>query len=326
MKIIEQIDIKNRSDMIYAKTVLKNILKHQRKKYDESFLIFALMELSTNLIKHADGGEIWILKSDNEILIASLDYGKGIKDISWATKKGVTSLNNSLGLGLYQLKNSDYYTIDIFSLSKKEFHGTIVLLKPRDFKKSIISLQQNYIGEHISGDMFAKKGKFLILADGSGHGKKANQTVQFIKSFFYNNSFSCLLIDEFFQKLHNQIKEKMLRGAVMAIFEVTKNSVQICSVGNISIWYKKGKNYFSIKQKNGIIGEVFSSIAKEKIELSKETKILATTDGLDINKIEKILSIVPQNISSELLALTLIHFASVKSDDKSVIIIQKEEE
>lgn len=325
MKLIEKIKIQNRGDTVYAKTTLKNLLKREKNSYDESFFIFVVMELSTNLIKYAGGGEIWILKSDDELLIASLDYGKGIKDTHWARKKGTTSLKNSLGLGFYQISQNPDYNLEIFSLTQREFHGTIVLVKPKKLKKSIVFLQIPYIGEHLNGDLVAKKGKFLIIADGCGHGVKAFKSAEFVKSFFYNNHFSCLLIDEFFQKLHKEIQKNMLRGVVLSIFEITKYEIQSCGVGNISIWHKQHNNLLLINQKDGIIGEVYSSISKNRFVLSDGEKLVATTDGIDNHKVKKISSKIPENISSELLALTLIHFASVEYDDKSVVVIENSE-
>ena len=322
MKLLEQVAIKNSSDVIYAKTTLRNLLRKEEKKYDESFLIFALMELSTNLVKHAGGGEIWILKSDDEIFLSALDYGTGIENLAYSMQKGVTSKQNSLGLGLYQVSHDPYYQMEIFTITEKEFHGTIVLIKPRDFKKSVLSLQLNYIGEQHSGDLFAKKGKFFLLADASGHGRKANQTAEFIKSFFYANHFSCLLIDEFFQKLHNELQKQMLRGAVVALFELTKKEVQVCGVGNIALWHLQGKKLSLLNQKDGIIGETFSSSSKTSFSLLMGEKVIATTDGIDCTNMQKIISKLPEGISSALTALVIMHFASVKYDDKSVVVIE----
>ena len=322
MRVLEKIPIKNNSDIIYVKTTMRNILRKEALKYDENFLIFALMELSTNLIKHANGGEIWILKSNDEILLSALDYGKGIENLALFMQKGETSMQNSLGLGLYQLNKNPYYHMEIFTLTQKEFHGTIVLIKPRDYQKSVTSLKINYIGEQLSGDMFAKKGKFLLLADGSGHGIKANKTVEFVKSFFYDNHFSCLLIDEFFQKLHKELQKRTLRGVVLALFEVTKEKVQVCGVGNIALWHKQGKELRMITQKNGIIGEVFSSISTEKFSLLADEKVIATTDGIDCNHMQKIVPQLAENTSSALLALASVHFASVRYDDQSIVVIE----
>jgi hypothetical protein len=262
VKLIERIKIKDKSSLIYAKTILKKILEKKEVK-DASFLIFSLMELSSNLIKNANGGEIWFMEKDSKFFMAALDKGSGIKNLNWAMQKGTTRMDNSLGLGLYQISNNEYYKSEIVSFTDRDLHGTVVLIIPRDLNMEIIDFQMPYIGERVCGDLITKKGKFILLADITGHGKKAFESAKFIKSYFYKTLFSCLLIDEFFQNLHNEIKARSLRGAVLSIFEITKKFVQICGVGNIVFWIKDGNEYINISQKDGMLGEVFSSSDKK---------------------------------------------------------------
>jgi hypothetical protein len=323
MKIIEQIKIKNNSDLIYAKTILRKILE-KKEVLDDTFLIFALMELSTNLIKHANGGEIWILEKDFQILLAALDKGPGIKNLKWAMQKGTTQMENSLGLGLHQISNNEYYKTEIATFTDKDLHGTAVLVMPNNLDMGIVSFQIPYIGENVCGDLIAKKGKFILLADISGHGKKAYESAEFIKSYFYNTFFSCLLIDEFFQNMQNEIKSRYLRGAVVSIFEITNKYIQICGVGNISFWIKE-KNYIYNTQKEGILGEAFSSSDKKIFELDKNSQIIAATDGIEIKKMNKLLSLLPKNMSPIMIAVCAMFYASVKYDDKTILIITKGE-
>lgn len=322
MKILEQIKINSKVDLIYAKTTLKNILRKQKDIQDSSFLILSLMEISTNLIKYANGGELWIIEKNNKIIIAALDNGDGIKDINWAKQKGTTSSKNSLGLGLHQISNNDYYTAEIISFLNKKLHGTAIIIRPKNISMDIISLQITYMGEKLCGDLIAKKGKFLLLADGSGHGKKAYQSVQLLKKYFYNEMFSCLLIDEFFYKIHNDLQKNSLRGIVLSIFEVLKMTVNICGAGNIALWEKKENQYINHSQKNGIIGEVFSHSDHHSFEFNKKnSRIIAATDGIDVKKMNTLLSLLPSDASPIAIVICAMFFASVKYDDKSIIII-----
>jgi hypothetical protein len=324
MKIIEQIKIKNNSDLIYAKTILRKILE-KKEVLEDTFLIFALMELSTNLIKHANGGEIWILEKDSQILLAALDKGPGIKNLKWAMQKGTTQMENSLGLGLHQISNNEYYKTEIATFTDKDLHGTAVLVMPNNLDMGIVSFQIPYIREKVSGDLIAKKGKFLLIADISGHGKKAYKSVEFIKSYFYNTLFSCVLIDEFFEDLHNKLKANELRGAVLSVFEITNKFVQVCGVGNISLWVKESDKYINFSQKDGILGEAFSSSDKKVFEFDKNTQVIAATDGIEIIKMNKLLSLLAKNISSIMIAVCSIYYASLEYDDKSILIITKGE-
>ena len=321
MKILEIIDIKNNSDIIFAKNTLRNLLKRLDSKYD-SFLIFSLMELSTNLIKHANSGKIYLLQSASEIMLCALDYGVGIKNIEWSMQSGTTQMDNSLGMGLHQMNSDNHYNIEVISFTQESLHGTIVLVKPRNFNPNILSLQLLYPTEKLCGDLFTKKGRFLLLADASGHGRKAHKSAEYIKEYFLQNSFSCLLIDEFFAKLHEELKQKKLRGAVLSLFEISKSSIRICGVGNISLWQKKDGNYKYSSQKDGIIGEYFSSAQTKEFKLNEMDSIIASTDGIDTRMMNKILSKIPKNTSPAMIALCSMHFASIKYDDKTILIIK----
>jgi anti-sigma regulatory factor (Ser/Thr protein kinase) len=323
VKILEQIHVNDKASLICAKTVLKNFLRDYKEFQDHTFLIFTLMELSTNLIKHANGGEIWLMEKDSQLLMAALDNGHGMTNIDWAMQKGTTRMQNSLGLGLYQIANHDYYTAEIVSFVKKELHGTIVLVYPKKLCMDIITLQTLYMDESVSGDLVAKKGKFLLLADGSGHGKKANKSVQLLRSYFYDNMFSCVLIDEFFQKVHDTLKNLGLRGIVLSVFEVSKKQVQVCGIGNIALWEKRGNRYVHTQQKSGILGEAFRKSESRVFEFQEGCRIIAATDGIDVGKMDNLLSLLSQTYSPAMIALCAVFFASVKYDDKSILIISK---
>ena len=182
-----------------------------------------------------------------------------------------------------------------------------------------------YISEKFNGDMFAEKGKFLLLADGVGHGKKAHSSVEFIKSYFYKHPFSSLLVDEFFSNIHNSLKSNNLRGAVISICEISKNTLRSYGVGNISFWHQRENSYKYISQKDEILGDFFSSSDKKVFNLAKNQKLIMTTDGVDINKMAIILKMLPINCDASLMLLCIIHFASLMLDDKTVVIITNKE-
>ena len=303
MKIEKRYLIKEKKDLIFAKLDLKNYLKDF---IDIDFFIFALMELGTNLYKHTDGGEIWILKEGEKRAIASLDKGKGIKNINWALEKGTTTYKGSMGIGLYQLSRNDKYKFEIFS---KENVGTIILL--HDFNLKEVYLSESYYNNDINGDFFAKKGHFFLFGDASGHGIKAYKSAEFVKKIFLNTLFSCSFIEDFFREIDKKIKEKSLRGAVLSIIEVTKSRFKICGVGNISMIYHNEL----ITQKDGVIGVVFSNASK--YEFSRNDRLIIFSDGILFENIKNFLYIK----SDYLLALCSIFYSPVL-DDKSILILR----
>jgi len=313
MKILSIYKVKNESDLVFAKQDCKRFLKN----YDfyENYTL-ALMELGTNLYKHTNGGEIWLIDDNNNLLIASLDKGKGIENLSWALEKGTTSYDNSLGLGLYALSKKEGFVFEIFS--KKGF-GTAILFGKKS-KKDLVYLQLPFYNEKVTGDFIFKKGKFIFVGDVSGHGLRAYKTSLKIKEFFKKEVISCIIIDEIFEKLHEFIKKNNLRSVVLSVVENLKEKVNICGIGNIDIFYKTYQvNYFS--QTNGMIGEIFSNVSKFTFE-KENSMIVLKTDGIS-GKIVKMF--LEDNFSKELIAIASI-FYSEKNDDKTILIIGEENE
>jgi len=271
------------------------------------------MEIGTNILKHAKKGEIWLLKVENEYLLAGLDEGDGIKDLNWALKKG-TSTQKSLGLGLYQLSQNDSFELKIFTSTK----GSVFLIKPKNITKNLVVLRDNYMGLNVSGDFFAKKGKFFILGDASGHGIKANKSAEFIKKYFLSNVFSCIFIDDFFRNLHKKIKEKHLRSSVLTIGEITKNKITLCGVGNINFIYKENKIFEKRSFKEGIIGEAFSSSSKYSYNFTKNSQFFLFSDGIEEEKVYNIIKQIDDIYLSVICAV----FYSKRIDDKIILAIK----
>jgi len=321
MKIVEEFSIKKQADIIYGKHLLQTHFDKE-KFIDESFFILAFMELATNLIKHSIGGKVLIFESNNLYLLGVADYGEGIQDLSKSMQKGYSTVKNSLGLGLHQLSKNELYNFEIFSVSEKLFHGTVILLTPKQLKSNIVFFSKPYINELNNGDFFAKKGKFLIFGDASGHNKKSKKTADLIVQKFFSTPLSCIIINEFFQTIHEELHSKEMRGATFAIVEVIKNNINICGVGDISLWYKKSKGLLLKSFKSGIIGEVFSSIAKFQITLKNEELIFITSDGIEQRKVEYFKSININKYSSNFIAFLIHHFAASKFDDSSIVILK----
>ncbi|MEO1923412.1 MAG: hypothetical protein ABGX25_02710 [Nautiliaceae bacterium] len=318
MKIVLKYKIENDGDLLFAKIDLNNFLKDKKNEY-KNFISFALMEFGTNLLKHGGGGEIWLLEEEGEYLLSALDKGPGIENIEWAVKKGTTSYNNSLGLGLFQISQNSMFDLKIFTSTKK-IKGTVVLLVPKTLKKNYCYLVRNYMDIKTGGDFIVKKGKFFLIGDASGHGVSANKSAEFIKKYFLKNSFSCLLINEFFHKLHIKIKENNLRGAVLSIVEVTKNFLLICGVGNIGIIKKHFEKIETFSQKEGIVGEVFSSASTQKIIFDKNTLVVLHTDGIE----KKLLyNILQKTDNIYLIAVASVFFSEVM-DDRGILIFKGE--
>ena len=316
MKIINRFQIKKEGDLLYSKLEIRNFLKHHKPEYAENF-VFAVMELGTNILKHAKEGEIWLLGEENEYMIAALDKGEGIKDLNWALKEG-NSTSNTLGIGLSSLQKIEGFCISILSLKDKIYKGTAVLFRPKKLKSSYVILQRNFMDLQYGGDFFYKKGKFFIIGDVNGHGIKARKSAERIIEFFKSRAISCVVIDDIFNDLHGFIKNNDLRGVVLSIVEKTK-FISVCGIGNIKIFVKRLKNVEIYSQNEGIVGEFFSSYTKYVFDV-KNALIGAFTDGIEEKVVKEVFSL---NDDIYLCAVSSVFFSNIQ-DDKTILIFKEE--
>ena len=324
MKIVKNWSIKKDSDNIFAKVELKNFCKHH--EIDKSdFYIFALMELTTNLLKYAGGGNIWLLSLDNNYCLASVDNGCGIKDLEQAKTKGFTTADNSLGLGLFQLEQNNSFDVEIFTMTNKQKSGTVVLIQPKKINQNIIFLSKSYMDLDYNGDYFISKGRFCLFGDISGHGLKAQKSALIVKDFFIKNFVSCHTVDKFLTNLHFVLKEQKQRSSVLSLLEINNSNIQLCGIGNIGFWIQKQNQYSYHTFKDGIVGEAFHSCDKKEINLDKGQRLILATDGFEPRKMQDLLGKLPTNLSSSMVAVCLMHFISNDMDDSSVLILQKED-
>jgi len=309
MKILKKYKIATQSDLIFARTDLKNFFR-DKDFLDKEFFLLALMELGTNILKYAIKGEIWLIEWGDSFALVSLDNGKGIKNLNWVLQKG-TSTGNSLGLGLYQLSQNENFKLEIFTSFEKP-NGTVVLLRPKEELKKFY-LVDNYLDLPYGGDFVFEKGKFLIIGDVSGHGKIAYKTAQEIKKFFLNLMFSCLLIDEYLQNLNDFLIKNNLRSVVLCVIEITKNNISLCGVGNLNIFIKNDNDVKFLTFKEGVIGEAFSSTSK--FNFKEFNQIFIISDGINQKLMYNILN-KTENLYLSVIAG--IYFAGV-DDDKTIL-------
>ena len=135
MNIIKKYKIETNANIIFAKVDLQNYLRKDQYKYID-FFIFCLLELSTNIIKYANRGDIWVIEQDTKFALCALDNGTGIKDLYQAQKSGFTTSNNSLGLGLEQISNHTEFDMEIYTQTTLNHSGTVVLVVQKEFNLS----------------------------------------------------------------------------------------------------------------------------------------------------------------------------------------------
>ncbi len=323
MKRLADFPITNPIELLYVKTVLKNFSKNYPSS-DPGFLEFALMELGNNLLKHAHKGRIWILLYQNTLALATVDEGPGIADISLALRKGHTTLEHSLGIGLSTLASRLEYRMGIISLCRRNndrILGSVVTLveSPPVDPETICTLSNPLYDSPYSGDFFVRKGKYIFLGDVSGHGKKAYESAMEAIRFFLESHINRDNAPRFFKELHTHLQEKRLRSLVGSIIEISSENWDLYGVGNISVFSVKNGEPLYHTFVPGIVGETFEEISTLTFKRLDHDRLVIMSDGIDP---KYALSVLTKSFDApdETLAVALSHFAGI-NDDQSVFII-----
>lgn len=246
-------------------------------------------EMTSNLYKHAKGGEIMMKlygDPDPHIELISIDDGPGIADTNKVLSDGYSS-SSTLGHGLGSIKRLS----DIFDIYSQQGWGTIILsrvykgTKPSTRKLAFVcrGLVVPKKGETVSGDgyhcMVTKYGFKILIADGLGHGKDANYAVEkAIEAFKTCNEESAVAHIEY---IHPAIKKTRGIVGTVIIYHAKQQVWRIAGVGNISARLAGGLNAKNYLSYNGIIGHnVPSSMNDTEMPKDSFQQLIACSDGL----------------------------------------------
>lgn len=250
-------------------------------------------ELASNLVKHAEGGElIYQLCDEGDkryFEIYGIDYGPGTNDIRRMLVDGASSAN-TLGHGLGSMNRLS----DNFQIYSQSGWGTVVYCRcyakpqaPRsrqpnnDF--SFAALQLPMPGEKLCGDGYCIKKTddqtIIFLGDGLGHGPHAYDAVQTAIAAFKRCEDT--EPSEMLRYISDQVKKT--RGLVATI--VALNSAQkewkICGIGNITTRLFEGivsKNYMA---HNGIVGlNIPRTLTTYTVQEERYHTLIMYSDGL----------------------------------------------
>lgn len=298
---------------------------YNSKKIGEIDIIVS--EMTSNLYKHASGGEILFGNFTNEgeyVEIISIDNGPGMADPTRMIHDGV-STTNTLGHGLGSIKRLS----DKFDIYSQKGWGTIALSRVYKNEESAKNRSQVDLkaivlakpGEISSGDgcyhkITAEYFKLLVV-DGLGHGieanKAMNETVNAFKVCPYNSPV------EIIQYIHNAIRKTRGVVATIAIFEYKTRTWNIAGVGNISTKMLSpvhSRNYMSY---NGIIGHnIPGSMKNQEYSFEEFQQIILCSDGIRSRWDPKLPSM--NKYDSTLHAAALYKDFARRTDDMSVVI------
>lgn len=300
------------------------------KKVAEIDLIVS--EMTSNLIKHAGGGEVLYRLSQEEnndpvFEILCIDKGPGMADPARMMKDGV-STTGTLGQGLGAIERLSTLC-QLYSIPQ---WGTIIysLVRMKE-KKSAVSrgvhldvkaLCVNKPRESVCGDGYRIRNRdaevSVFFGDGLGHGPEAKAAIDTAGDFFMACEERTPV--DIIKKMHERVRRTRGLVASVAVFDVKNMTWSICGVGNISVRMYTGlqvKNYMSF---NGTVGlNIPNSLKDSVFQVEKSQHLIMSSDGIrtrwSLNQYPSIFK-----YDNTILAAALYRDNTRGNDDASVLI------
>lgn len=255
-------------------------------------------ELATNLLKHAQAGQVLIDVVDpavpregppgRAVQISAIDHGPGIADVEAALRDGYSS-SGSLGAGLGTCRRLS----DDFGLHSVPGRGTVAVSRigrPGGGEDAsggpgahAGGINVPFAGGDFSGDAWAwvRSGDrlTLMLADGLGHGSEAARASTAAVEELRH--WARLAPAETLQKLHTALAGT--RGAAVAVAQLDTwtGRLRFAGIGNVSARLREGDRWRSLLSRPGIVGvHRPHTVREDEVAWSAESLLILHTDGL----------------------------------------------
>ncbi len=300
-------------------------------------LAITITEVTTNLVKHAGGGEL-IIRSLEEsgalgIELLAIDKGPGMRDVAECLRDGY-STKGSPGTGLGAIiRMSD--ESDIYSTPDK---GSVVMARiwnkppehrPRASRALLVEgfsipLQQ----ELACGDAWACSATddhhVIMVADGLGHGPLAASASRAAVEAFQESAerdVATIIAD-----IHGALRST--RGAAVAVAKLDRSNatVHYAGVGNIAALIYTPEKTQRMVSHNGTVGHTVRKIQEFTYAWPQGATLVISSDGISSQ-----LSLAPysyQNLTHHhpsLVAAVLYRDFGRGRDDSTVVVAQERE-
>jgi anti-sigma regulatory factor (Ser/Thr protein kinase) len=247
-----------------------------------------VMELATNIIKHAQRGEMLITECRDEtgrgLEVLALDKGRGVRNVEESMSDG-RSTAGSLGQGLGAVRRLS----DLFEIFSQPSGGTAALSRlwqshsPRaaaGFALGAVNVAK--AGESVSGDAWSasvgRYGASLLVADGLGHGVMAAEaSVAAVVEFDRDPLRSPALCLE---EVHRALRPT--RGAAVAVagLDFAHDVTRFAGLGNISGAIVDGTTKRNLVSHNGTAGHTARHMHEFSYPMGPASTLIMHSDGL----------------------------------------------
>lgn len=260
----------------------------RRQGFDEQAtarIALVATEMATNLLKHAERGEILINVPEHGgapfLELLSLDSGRGIADIGEALRVGASSAGTP-GTGLGAIRRQS----DEFAIWSRPERGTAVMArfgrKANGSGVTLAAIAEPYRGETICGDSWrfaaTEAGPALLMVDGSGHGSLAAAAAASAGKAFLDG-IGLAPVPQM-EAIHRALAPT--RGAAVAIarLDLGARLVRFVGIGNIGGALLTQDSVKRMVSHNGIAGHVAGRIREFTYPYEGKPTVILHSDGL----------------------------------------------
>ncbi|HWI12879.1 MAG TPA: ATP-binding SpoIIE family protein phosphatase [Burkholderiales bacterium] len=249
----------------------------------------AVTEAATNLVKHAQRGEILlgsIARGDAAgMQFYVLDHGPGMADFAASLRDGVSSAGSAgIGLGALSRLSSGF---DVYTQRGK---GTVMHFEiwPQGRRAAPLdgvdaaALCVAKSGEDVSGDGWllreAKGRVVLLLVDGLGHGPDAAAAAATARKFVWDHweEEPAALVDG----MHRALKSTRGAAAAVVALNPARHLGTYCGVGNIACSVHAAGARRSLVSHNGTLGHTMRKIQEFSFPFPAGALLVAHSDGI----------------------------------------------
>ncbi|QGN45907.1 SpoIIE family protein phosphatase [Micromonospora sp. WMMD558] len=293
-------------------------------------LAIVAAELTSNLVKHADGGMLLLrpVRAEREagVELVAVDTGPGMADLTVSSRDG-HSTTGTLGIGLGAIARQATW----FDAYSRPGRGTVLAVQvwppeARPGPRWVGALTRPLTGESVSGDGYAWRivegRRQLLTCDGLGHGPlAAAATGAAIDAFHRAPAASPTAV---VQHLHRSITHT--RGAALAVAEPdpTTGMLRYAGVGNIAgvIVTADGRRR-GLVSLPGIVGHQRPMVREYEYPFPPDSLLVMHSDGVvDRWQLDDYPGLAGR--SPLVVAATVLRDAGIRRDDACVLVARGE--
>ena len=250
-------------------------------------LAIIVTELATNLVRHAQGGEVLLRPlggAERGVEILSIDRGPGMPDIARCLEDGYSTGGTSgTGLGAVRRLSTNF---DIISTQPA---GTVVMARLLDRKRGATlnpwsAVSRPALHESVCGDAWriAERSDVIVvmMVDGLGHGPEAAKAAELAVAAFEQDPFAPLV--EIVKRIDRLMRGSRGGAVAIARVEISNRLVKFVGVGNIAARLKSCDDQPArgLVSHNGTAGVQMLRVHEFDYSLAPQSLLIMHSDGL----------------------------------------------